>query len=228
MRTLAVVATAALTTSPTPQAFRTAVHAAANAQRSVHYVSATTTPQGEISMIGDAGRTQGIQRITFRKSGRTGHVTVIVAAHTAYIRGDAFTLTNFMGFKPSGAAKYANAWIVIAPSSGAYAAIAAAVTLASNVAEIGPHGTLSAVHTTTLGGVRVHAVRGTATVQGARIVDILYARAKGAPLPVAEATTRGADRARTTFGPWNRAVHVSVPKHAVPIAKVEAAGAPTA
>jgi hypothetical protein len=228
MRTLAAVAAAALTASPTPQAFRTAVHAAANAQRSVHYASVTNTAQGGLSIIGDAGRTQGIQRITFRKSARAGHVTVIVSARRAYIRGDAFTLTNFMGFKPRAAAKYANTWIVIAPGSGAYTAVAAAVTLASNVSEIGPHGTLSPVRTTTLSGLRVHAVRGTGTVQGKRIVDVLYARATGAPLPVAEITTQGANLSRTTFGPWNAPVHVSVPAHAVPIAKVLGSGGPTA
>jgi hypothetical protein len=217
---------AGATTSP--QAFRASVRAAALAQRSVHYVSVASLPQASVSMIGDAGRAQGMQRITFRKSGRTGHVTVLVSAHTAYVRGDAFTLTNFMGFKPRAATKYANTWIVIAHDTAAYAPVAAAVTLASTVTEIGPRGTLAPVRTTTLGGTRVRAVRGTSTVQGTTMVDTVYARATGAPLPVVETATQGANRTRTTFSRWNEPVRVRVPSHSVPIAKVEAAGAPTA
>src|SRR5438128_5395747 len=66
--------------------------AAARAQRSVHYVSTAASRTVSVHMVGDAGLDRGIQRITYRKGGKTGHLTVLVVADTAYVRGDAFTL----------------------------------------------------------------------------------------------------------------------------------------
>jgi broad specificity phosphatase PhoE len=103
--TYAPVASAA----PKPPAqLLASVLAAGGAQRSVHYVAAANYGGGEIRQVVDAAITRGIQRIAYRQGAKTGHVTVIVAAHTAYVRGDAFTLVNYMGFKAAPAAKYAN------------------------------------------------------------------------------------------------------------------------
>ena len=55
------------------------MNAALRTEHSVHYVSVQRAGPISLTMVCDVGRTSGIQRITFRKSGKTGHVTVIVA-----------------------------------------------------------------------------------------------------------------------------------------------------
>src|SRR4051794_37403473 len=88
----AVAASAFAAVSPV-QLFSSAL-AAAHAQRSVHYVAAQTSPGSMVTIVGDAAVDRGIQRITYRKGAGAGHITVVVVANAAYVRGDTFTLTN--------------------------------------------------------------------------------------------------------------------------------------
>jgi hypothetical protein len=74
-----------------------------------------------VSFNGDAGRDRGIQRITFRKGGMVGHVIVFVIADNAYVRGDAFTLTNYMRIPAPSAAAWDGKWLSLAPSTHAAA-----------------------------------------------------------------------------------------------------------
>src|SRR3954466_2366751 len=131
-----VAATAAAAKSPSAQL--TSMAAAIEAHHSVHYVSIQKGGAASLTMICDAGPTSGIQRITFRLNGKSGHVTVIVAKHTAYVHGDAFTLQNFMGFSPADAKKFAGTWLVIPRSSHAYATVAEDVTYDSAVDGLKP------------------------------------------------------------------------------------------
>ena len=71
-----------------------AILAAGRAQHSVHYIVAGSFGSLRLRQNGDAARARGIQRISFTKAGKTGRVTVIVAARTAYIRADAFALVE--------------------------------------------------------------------------------------------------------------------------------------
>jgi hypothetical protein len=228
---LPLLAGAALLAAPasfaaqSPAAFSASVHAAAKQQRSVHYVSSSRSGRTSVTIVGDAARDHGIQRITFRIASTTGHATVIVAASVAYLRGDRFTLARFIGFKAAAATDYAGVWIRIPPTSAAYTAIAAAVTLDSAIDELGPRGTLTFVPAAP--GLR--AVRGTVLRGGAKVLDTVYARASSAPLPVKEVVTRPGFVASNVFSRWNRPVRMSVPQQTVPIAKVlRAAGGPSA
>jgi len=175
-------------------------------------------------MVGDAGVSQGIQRITFSKAGTTGHVTVIVSANTAYIRGDAFILVNYMGFKAVAAAKYAGRWVLIPHTNRGYATVAAGVTLSSTIAELKPAGQLSIVAATDINGQRVVGVRGTKSSSRGLTVDTLFARAAGSPLPVEEVASQGNARLSTTLTRWGEHLQLRAPNGAVPIAKVEATG----
>lgn len=221
----ALVAAPASSAAQSPAAFRDAVHAAAKQQRSVHYVSSSHSGQTRVTIVGDAARDHGIQRVTVRIARTTGHATVIVAAGLAYLRGDRFTLAHFIGLKSAAATDYAGVWIRIPPTSAAYTPIAAAVTLDSVVDELGPQGTLAFVPAAP--GLR--AVRGTLVRGGATVLDTVYARASSAPLPVKEVVTRPGFVASNLFSGWNRSVRVTVPRQTVPIAKVlRAGGGPTA
>ena len=99
------------------------------------------------------------------------------------------------------------------------------MTLASAIDQLGPTGTtLTTFGPTTLNGAHVLGVRAkTATSNGIEL-DTLYAHASGRPLPVEEDVTQGTNRFSIAFDHWNDAIHVTVPKHTVPIATVEAAG----
>src|SRR5947207_849028 len=75
--------------APSPAALLGSILAAGRAQHSVHYVSKIQLGTVRIAQVADVGATKGIQRITYSKAGTTGHVTVVVSAGRAYVRGDA-------------------------------------------------------------------------------------------------------------------------------------------
>ncbi|MGH3050810.1 MAG: hypothetical protein ACRDLK_11695, partial [Gaiellaceae bacterium] len=183
----------------------------------------------EIRMVGDVGKSAGTQRISYREGKKTGHVTVVVAHRMAYLRGDAFTLQNYMGFTAAQTSSYANRWIAIPSSDQAYGPVAAAVTLGSALDDLTPKGTLARVAPTTIGGRKVVGVRGTSVQSGKTVANTLYGRATGAALPVREVATSAGVRVVSVLSRWNERVSVSVPHGAVGIAKVRKAGSgPTA
>jgi len=171
-----------------------------------------------LSQIGDVGGNQGSQLITFRKGAKTGHVTVIVSARTAYIRGDAFTLVNYMGLKAAPAAKYADVWILIPRTNSFYSTVAQAVTLSSTINELRLSKPLSMLPQTTVDGQRVVGVVGKPSSSSTSSATAkLYARAAGSPLPVKQISTQGTTRSTVVFSNWNEPVHVTVPATALPI-----------
>jgi hypothetical protein len=210
----------AVSASGSPTQLLASILAAARAAHSVHYVSSASLGASHVSQVGDAGATQGIQRITFRNAGKTGHLTVIFVANSAYLRGDAFTLIDYLGFKAGAAAAYADRWILVPHSDGAYSTIAAGVTFSAAIGELELSAPLTRVPDTTIGGRRVVGVRGKSSTTPGSIAATLYARAAGQPLPVREVATAGKTRAVVTFSRWNEPVHVAVPASAVSISKV--------
>ncbi|HVS85706.1 MAG TPA: hypothetical protein VHD91_08740 [Gaiellaceae bacterium] len=203
-----------------PAALRASIVAAGMAQKSVHYVSASKTPTGSVTIVADAGVSQGIQQITFSKGKKSGHATVIVVRGTAYLRGDAFTLTDFIGIKAAGARRYANRWIVVPSSSAAYGPIAAAVTLASALDGLGAKsGTLSKT-ASRIGGKAVVGVRSVTKASSGNLTDTLWALAGKQRLPVEEVVTRNDERVANTYSNWNERVTVAAPKSGVSITKV--------
>src|ERR1041385_6613004 len=83
---------------------------AAHGEQSVHYKSTGNYGPEQVQFDAWAGADEGIQEIDYRKNGKSGHLTVIVTGNTAYIRGDAFTLVNYVGFKSTAALTYAGQW----------------------------------------------------------------------------------------------------------------------
>lgn len=130
------VGVGAATAAVPPSRLVSSALAKAHAQRSVHYVSSQASSGMAVTIAGDAATDRGIQHITCRKGGRVGHVTVLVVATTAYLRGDEFTLTNYMRIPPSAAAAWAGKWLSLAQSAPDYAAVAAAVRLGSTLDEL--------------------------------------------------------------------------------------------
>ena len=210
----------AVSASGSPAQLLASILAAARAEHSVHYVSSASLGAFHVSQVGDAGTTRGTQRFTLRNAGKTGHMTVSFVAGSAYVRGDAFTMVEYLGFKAGAAAAYAGRWILVPRSDGAYSTIAAGVTFSSAIGELELSAPLTRVPDTTIGGRRVIGLRGKSSSTAGSIAATLYARASGSPLPVREVATAGKTRAVVTFSRWSEPVRVAVPASAVPISKV--------
>jgi hypothetical protein len=206
----------AVDAASSPRESLNAILTAARAQRSVHYVAIATNGVSRTRLVCDVATASGIQRITYSIGGRTGKVTVLVDSGTAFIRGDSFVLSTYLGFRAPASAKYANTWIRVPRTDRAYGAISAAVTLPSTIDELRLAGPLSFLPQKTVAGQKVTGIKGTIGRPAAQAA--LYARAHGTPLPVGEVETFGKALDETLFSHWNEAVHLQVPARAVPIA----------
>jgi hypothetical protein len=164
-------------------------------------------------MVADAAVDRGIQRITFRKDGRTGHATVLVVDDTAFVRGDRFMLESYMGFSPAGAAAAADKWIRVEKTHSWYPTVAAAVRLGSAIDQlklsIDPR--LKNAGDTTFRGQRVTSIRGRATGVRKDSVVTLYVQSGGSRLPVAEVERGATMTVSTVLSGWNEPVNVSAP-----------------
>jgi hypothetical protein len=207
---------AASAESPTGLANRS--FAAATRQRSVHYEVRTSHGTGSVtSMVCDIGRRSGVQRIALSRGGRAGHVEIRVVGPTAYVRGDSFVLNSYMGFRAAGSVRYAGRWIRIPRGNRAYASIADAVTLESELEHVRFVSVDPPINPGRIDGQAVLVVRGTRT--GAPIgAAWLYVRAHGMSLPVAARVTTFSGATYTThFSRWNEPIRISVPAGSVEV-----------
>jgi hypothetical protein len=224
---LACLLPAASAAAASPTKVLASILDAGHAKSSLHYTSKGNYGAVQVNFVGDARAGEGIQQITYSKAKKSGHVTVIVSANTAYVRGDAFTLANYIGFEKAAASKYAGEWVRFPNTDTGYATVAAGVTLSAAVDELKLEGRLSRVPATTIDGRRVLGVRGTQSAAGKKsIVDTIYAQASGSPLPVKEVVTQGASSLIVNFSAWNQHFDLAAPKTSVPISEVRKASSP--
>ena len=209
---LAPAAAAAAATSPA--GVYGAAIVAAEAQKSVHYVSTSNLAGNRETIVGDAAVDRGVQRITFTHAGTTGHVTVIVAKTVAYVRGDAFTLRNYMALTSAQVSRYAGRWFSLRSPNLAYAVVAEAVRMRSFVNELTMPGPFTAVPTTIVGGHRVTGVRSKVTHAGKTALLTLYV-ASGSPLPVAQVIEGSNGKVTTMMTHWNERVSIVAPRSAL-------------
>jgi len=189
---------------------------AARTQKSVHYVSVQAGSGVRVAMVGDAGITEGRQLITFQKGSQVGHVTVLVVANTAYVRGDVFTLMNYMGFPAATAAAMAGRWLQLAHTAPDFATVAAGVRLVSTINEISMERPLNSLGVSTVRGQQVLGLRAHETHAGKTATDTLYIRDTGTPLPVEQIVTLGKTvPLDVVFDRWNEPVALAVPKNAI-------------
>jgi hypothetical protein len=188
----------------------------ARAQRSVHYVAAQTLPAVAVTIVGDAAADRGAQHITYRKAGRAGHVTVLVVADTAYVRGDEFTLANYMGIPPASAAAWSGKWLSLSSSAPDYKSVEEAVRLGSTIDELRMPSPLRLAATVTRGGRRLVGVESTFSRGGRAVRETLYID-EARSLPVEQVGRSGTTTARTTLSRWNEPVPVVPPAAAIPI-----------
>lgn len=182
-----------------------AMLAAIHAQHSVHYVTTTVSGATKVVIAGDVATKRGIQKITFRQSGKTGHVSVRVVNDTAYFRGDAFALRAFMGIPAANATRYAADWVRVPKSATQYASVAAGATLPSFSANLGISGTAAKVK----GGLAI-------TTNTGSVKLFLTPN----HLPTRETGKGTGGTLAMTVGRWNETVRVAVPAKTVPVQTV--------
>jgi hypothetical protein len=169
-----------------------------------------------VTIAGDAATDRGIQHIAYRKGGRVGHVTVLVVANTAYIRGDAFTLESYMGIPSSAAAVWAGKWLSLDRSAPDYAAVSAAVRLGSTLDEVKMPPPFREAGTSMRHGRRVVGIVSHFRQAGHAVSATLYIDAARS-LPVEQVDRSGGITVRATFSRWNEPVTVVPPASAVAI-----------
>jgi len=204
-----------------PEALRAVILKAELAQHSVHYVTVTSYVGGSMGGVrardvADVARDRGIQRWTvFSKSGKTGHLTILVVHSTAYVHGDAFGL-QWGGFGKVGSG-FAGKWFSIPHNSPIYALVARNITIGSFARGCVPRSHLSFV-TGTVGGRTMRGLRGTAPDGG---VVTTYVQESGRPLPVEGIEVEYGVQVglgHVTLSDWNEPIHVEAPTHSVPMA----------
>lgn len=212
---LALVWAAAATAAETApgDVYRAAI-VAAGSQHTVHYVSKSNIGGDAETMVGDAARDRGIQRITYTHAGTTGHATVLVVRTTAYVRGDTFSLTKYLGLTSAQAARYTGRWFYLKPPTSAYAAVAEAVRMGSFVDELLMPGPYTAAPDASFGGKRRHGVRTKLTNNGQTALVSLYI-ADDTKLPVAQVIEGATGKITTTLGKWNERVSLAAPHGAL-------------
>jgi hypothetical protein len=208
------VTAAASAAARTPAALLAASLAAAKAQGSVHYVARAKFGDQTVSISGDAALDRGRQQITFSMSGQTGHGTVLVVQNTAYIKADAFTLTNYMQLPAS----LANRWLSVAHTNQDFKAVAEAVRLSSTLDELKMTAPLRFVPGRSIAGTATVGISGKAPQSSLSGNATLYVRAGKTPLPVEQVSTEsGGASDSVIFTHWKERVTVVAPAGATPL-----------
>jgi hypothetical protein len=160
------------------------------------------------------------------KTAPAEYLTILISGGSEYIRGDAFGLSGYLGLEPAAAARHTDEWVVLRAADPDYARFAAAVMLLTTksilglVAELVLIAPLSSVAPTKIHGMHVKGVRGQLLVAGGnRFMTILYARASGTKLPVAEIGRQGTASGTVNPSKWNEPLKVTPPARATPIAR---------
>jgi hypothetical protein len=210
---LGVAGTAAASTTTPRDTYRAAI-IAAGAKKSVHYVSVSNLGGAKETMVGDAALDRGSQRITYSQGGKTGHVVVLVVASTAYVKGDSFALSDYLGLTAAQASRYAGKWFSLKPPGGGYAVVAEAVRMQSFLEELLMPAPYTVAPPVTIGGKRATGVKSTVTRSGETATLLLYV-VSGSPLPVAQVAHGSSGTITTTLSRWNAPVTVTAPRGAV-------------
>jgi hypothetical protein len=144
-----------------------------------------------------------------------------VLDNTTYVTGDTSGLELLQGLTASQASKYAGQWISIPQGDKSYNRTAAAVTLASFLQEITPHGRL-ADFKAKLHGTRVIGVHGISGSGKKKRLQVLAARARGKPLPLEEDEFAPGREyiSHTAMTKWSESVQVQAPPSSTPISTV--------
>ena len=189
---------------------------------SVHYDSSATQSKQTLVVSGDAGPASGNQTVVMS----TGSITILVIGGITYLKGNAAGLQNLAGLSESQAADAAGQWIEFATNNAAFAQVVAGVRSNDVATELLLKGPLSLGRPRTLDGYTVDAIEGTQTLARKAVHVVLYVRAQGSHVPVAEdslnANGQTTASEHVTYSKWGELVRPLAPQATVSIGPVSA------
>ncbi|HUO49569.1 MAG TPA: hypothetical protein VMU09_12110 [Acidimicrobiales bacterium] len=199
----------------------------AEAARTFHYVSTSTTQGITQTTVGDAAPDRGHQTITIG----THTFEVVVVGTAAYFKGDATTMQAELGLDQLVAEAHAGQWISLAPSDSPYDSVYAAVTTKSALDDTVTIAGKSVLSHATIGRTTVTPVRGLLTpvdqtpITGTARLDVRSARPH---LPVRFTGTGTSNNQQTTlnvvFSQWGEPVAVTAPAGAIAYSSLQIGG----
>jgi len=200
--------------------------AAAKKEAAVHYVGLSVYTDQSFMAVGDATPTEGRQLITVHQGDHTGQVQYILVKKIVYLRGDAFGLTQNLGFTSAEAKKYAEKWISIVPADEEYSSFATILTLKDTLEQISIKGPYASKTVTVFGQTEI-SISGTTTNLSSNHVKsnaTLFVSSPGTPLPVLFTGSTVVNRKKVTvslaFSNWGESVLLSPPSKSIPATSV--------
>ncbi len=200
---------------------------AARAERSVHYVATSAVGDESVRVTGDSATAAATQEIVLRVGKGTGHVTARLVHSTAYFRGDALGLEDYLGMPTTLAPKYVGRWISLSSSTKGYSSIAKSMSMSSAIDQISVDAPLSGGHKVSSDGRSAVSIQGTTTSlssAGSEGTAVLYVSATGRPLPIVYRGTgeqkKKPETGTVTYSRWGEAVRPGVPATSVPSSSI--------
>ena len=187
----------------------------ARARGSVREVEHDIGSDGVRSVTNDVGEHAGTQKILLSN----GNVArVLVDGETAYIRGNAATLSSFFGIPSPVAKQVGHRWISVPSTNRDFGSIAYDVTLATVLKDFAVNGHLVEVAPTTINGQPVIGILGAVSVPGfggRAVLATVYFSNTRKPLPV-KASYQAADGSSwTTLSHWGEKLSIAGPRSVV-------------
>jgi hypothetical protein len=189
---------------------------------SVHYDSSSTESKQSLVVSGDAGPASGSQTVVMG----TGSITILVIGGITYVRGNAGGLQDLAGLSASQAADAAGQWIEFATNNTAFTQVVDGVRSNDVATQLLLKGPLTLGHPRALDGYAVDSIDGTQSFARKSVHVVLYVRAQGPHVPVAEDSVNAKGRPtaaeHVTYSKWGELVRPLAPQATVSIGPVSA------
>jgi hypothetical protein len=187
---------------------------AANSEQGFTWRATVHAARQSETASGQSGRAYGTQTISVTGAGGPFELSVVLAGAKLFVMGDEAALQNVLNLKPAVAKQEAGKWVLLAPTAGTvYQALGAGLTVLSATAAFDMVGSLQLLPERTVAGHRVLGIRGKRAALGLSLVQTLFVRASGRPLPVQLVTSVDGIDEHLDFANWGRRAHVVAPRH---------------
>ena len=198
--------------SPSPTALAASAVLNAKSELSVRVDSSATLGAKKISIVTDAARLYGVQKVTIRQSGAVNRVTAELIDNVIYVKGDASSLETFLNLSTTIATQLSNQWFYIKGTSAEYGEVAQGMTIASGMSEVAFQKDVISHGTKTIDGTKVTVLTGTSVpVSGPAYRETMDVSTSAKPLPVKVVQTFKGQTATFTFSKWNENFLLSAP-----------------
>jgi hypothetical protein len=209
--------TAPTTTTTAPLSGSALLSAAMNAfahQRAAHWTYKAEAFGASFSEVYNDGLKDGSESLSLSAGGQVARLGVLLVGNV-YLTGNGLGFTAFLNWKPLPAEKAVGKWVYVPRSSPYFQSYSAGLTVGSAVNLLYLGGTVEPLPATKVSGQPVLALRETKSTSKGKVVETVYVRPKGAPLPVKVTVETGGVTFTALFGPWGKPPKVRAPKSAV-------------